>query len=161
MKFNEIMHLSFYTDQMDEMRDFYENKLMIRLQGRKKEITEENEDDEREHAKVEEARRRKHDYIQKMDPSKKIGLNICSGAELKCIAGGATCKIAGNHGVLISSKKISDKEIFYLMSRGLSEEDAKAMIVRGFAYPISKELPVEYAVEMNNLINLELQGAIG
>ena len=57
--------------------------------------------------------------------------------------------------------KISDKAIFYLMSRGLSEEDAKAMIVRGFAYPISKELPVEYAVEMNNLINLELEGAIG
>ena len=57
--------------------------------------------------------------------------------------------------------KISDKEIFYLMSRGLSEEDAKAMIVRGFAYPISKELPVEYAAEMNNLINLELEGAIG
>ena len=57
--------------------------------------------------------------------------------------------------------KISDKEIFYLMSRGLSEEDAKAMIVRGFAYPISKELPVEYAVEMNNLINLELEGSVG
>ena len=57
--------------------------------------------------------------------------------------------------------KISDKAIFYLMSRGLSEEDAKAMIVRGFAYPISKELPIEYAVEMNNLINLELEGAIG
>ena len=57
--------------------------------------------------------------------------------------------------------KISDKEIFYLMSRGLSEEDAKSMIVRGFAYPISKELPVEYAVEMNNLINLELEGSIG
>lgn len=57
--------------------------------------------------------------------------------------------------------KISDKAIFYLMSRGLTEEDAKAMIVRGFAYPISKELPVEYAVEMNNLINLELEGAIG
>ena len=57
--------------------------------------------------------------------------------------------------------KISDKTIFYLMSRGISEEDAKAMIVRGFAYPISKELPVEYAVEMNNLINLELEGAIG
>lgn len=57
--------------------------------------------------------------------------------------------------------KISDKTIFYLMSRGLSEEDAKSMIVRGFAYPISKELPVEYAVEMNNLINLELEGAIG
>lgn len=57
--------------------------------------------------------------------------------------------------------KISDKTIFYLMSRGISEEDAKAMIVRGFAYPISKELPVEYAAEMNNLINLELEGAIG
>ena len=57
--------------------------------------------------------------------------------------------------------KISDKSIFYLMSRGLSEEDAKAMIVRGFADPISKELPVEYAAEMNNLINLELEGSIG
>ena len=57
--------------------------------------------------------------------------------------------------------KLSDKAIFYLMTRGLSEEDAKAMIVRGFAYPISKELPIEYAVEMNNLINLELKGAIG
>ena len=57
--------------------------------------------------------------------------------------------------------KISDKTIFYLMSRGISEEDAKAMIIRGFAYPIAKELPVEYAVEMNNLINLELEGSIG
>ncbi len=57
--------------------------------------------------------------------------------------------------------KISDKEIFYLMSRGLSEEEAKAMIVRGFASPVSNELPLEYAVEMNNLINLELEGSIG
>ena len=57
--------------------------------------------------------------------------------------------------------KISDKSIFYLMTRGLSQEDATALIVRGFADPISKELPVEYAVEMNNLINLELEGAIG
>lgn len=57
--------------------------------------------------------------------------------------------------------KISEKAIFYLMSRGLSEEDAKAMIVRGFANPVSKELPVEYAVEMNRLINLELEGSIG
>ena len=57
--------------------------------------------------------------------------------------------------------KISDKTIFYLMSRGLSEEEAKAMIVRGFAYPISKELPLEYAVEMNNLLNMELEGSIG
>lgn len=57
--------------------------------------------------------------------------------------------------------KISEKAIFYLMSRGLTEEDAKAMIVRGFANPVSKELPLEYAVEMNRLINLELEGAIG
>lgn len=57
--------------------------------------------------------------------------------------------------------KISEKALFYLMSRGLSEDDAKAMIVRGFANPVSKELPLEYAVEMNRLINLELEGAIG
>jgi len=57
--------------------------------------------------------------------------------------------------------KISDETIFYLMSRGLSEEEAKGMIVRGFAAPISKELPIEYAAEMNNLINLELEGSIG
>lgn len=57
--------------------------------------------------------------------------------------------------------KISEKAIFYLMSRGLNEEDAKAMIVRGFANPVSKELPMEYAVEMNRLINLELVGGIG
>ena len=57
--------------------------------------------------------------------------------------------------------KINDKAIFYLMSRGLSEEDALGLIVRGFAYPISKELPVEYAVEMNNLIHLEMGGNLG
>ena len=57
--------------------------------------------------------------------------------------------------------KISDQAIFYLMSRGLSEEEAKALIVRGFAEPIAKSFPVEYAVEMNRLINLELEGTIG
>ena len=57
--------------------------------------------------------------------------------------------------------RIDDQAIFYLMSRGLSEEEAKAMIVRGFAEPVAKELPLEYAVEMNDLINLELKGAIG
>lgn len=57
--------------------------------------------------------------------------------------------------------RISDDAIFYLMSRGISEEDAKAMIVTGFAEPIAKELPVEYAVEMNNLIKLEMEGSIG
>jgi Fe-S cluster assembly protein SufB len=57
--------------------------------------------------------------------------------------------------------RISDETVFYLMSRGLSEEQARAMIVRGFADNVSKELPLEYAVEMNNLIGLEMQGGIG
>ncbi|WP_171779417.1 Fe-S cluster assembly protein SufB [Clostridium acetobutylicum] len=54
--------------------------------------------------------------------------------------------------------RISDDAIFYLMSRGVSEDEARAMIVRGFVNPISKALPLEYAVEMNNLIKLELKG---
>ena len=57
--------------------------------------------------------------------------------------------------------RISDEAIFYLMSRGLSEEDARALIVSGFAENVSKELPLEYAVEMNNLIRIEMKGAIG
>lgn len=57
--------------------------------------------------------------------------------------------------------RIDDSVIFYLMTRGMSEEEAKSMVVRGFAEPVAKELPMEYAVEMNNLINLELEGSIG
>lgn len=57
--------------------------------------------------------------------------------------------------------RISDDAIFYLMSRGIDEEEAKAMIVRGFVEPITKELPLEYAVELNQLINLEFEGSIG
>ncbi len=57
--------------------------------------------------------------------------------------------------------RISDDTVFYLMSRGMSEEDARALIVSGFADNVSKELPLEYAVEMNNLINLEMKGSIG
>lgn len=57
--------------------------------------------------------------------------------------------------------KISEQAIFYLMTRGLSEEEAKGLIVRGFAEPIAKAFPVEYAVEMNRLIDLELEGSIG
>ena len=56
--------------------------------------------------------------------------------------------------------RISDEAIFYLMSRGLSEDEARAMLVRGFVEPVSKALPLEYAVEMNNLINLELKGSM-
>ena len=54
--------------------------------------------------------------------------------------------------------RISNDAIFYLMSRGISEEEARTMIVSGFANPVSKELPLEYAVEMNNLIRLEMKG---
>ena len=57
--------------------------------------------------------------------------------------------------------KISDDTVFYLMSRGLDEQTAKAMIVSGFADNVSKELSLEYAVEMNNLIRLEMIGSIG
>ena len=57
--------------------------------------------------------------------------------------------------------KINDETIFYLMTRGLTEEEAKALIVRGFSEPIAKLFPVEYAVEMNRLIELELEGTIG
>ena len=57
--------------------------------------------------------------------------------------------------------RISDDAVFYLMSRGLSEDDARALIVSGFAENVSKELPLEYAVEMNNLIRIEMKGAIG
>ena len=57
--------------------------------------------------------------------------------------------------------RISEEAIFYLMSRGMTEEDARALIVGGFAEPIAKELPLEYAVEMNNLIHLEMKGSIG
>ncbi len=57
--------------------------------------------------------------------------------------------------------RISDDAVFYLMSRGMSEEEAKALIVSGFADNVGKELPMEYAIEMNNLIRLEMTGSIG
>ena len=57
--------------------------------------------------------------------------------------------------------RISDEAVFYLMSRGLDENSAKALIVSGFADTVSKELPLEYAAEMNNLINIEMKGSIG
>ena len=56
---------------------------------------------------------------------------------------------------------ISDEAVFYMMSRGMSEEDARALIVSGFADNVSRELPMEYAAEMNNLIRLEMKGTIG
>jgi Fe-S cluster assembly protein SufB len=60
-----------------------------------------------------------------------------------------------------SVSKIGEEQLFYLMSRGLSEEAAAAMIVRGFIEPIARQLPLEYAVELNRLIELEMEGSVG
>src|SRR5436305_721234 len=57
--------------------------------------------------------------------------------------------------------KIGEEQLFYLMSRGLSEAEASALIVSGFVEPITKELPLEYAVEMNRLIQLQMEGSVG
>jgi Fe-S cluster assembly protein SufB len=57
--------------------------------------------------------------------------------------------------------KVSEDQMFYLMSRGLSETEAMAMIVRGFVEPIARELPMEYALELNRLIELQMEGAVG
>jgi Fe-S cluster assembly protein SufB len=57
--------------------------------------------------------------------------------------------------------KISAEQLFYLMSRGLTEDEAMAMIVRGFIEPIARELPMEYALELNRLIELQMEGAVG
>jgi len=57
--------------------------------------------------------------------------------------------------------KIGDEQIFYLMSRGFSEEEALSLIVKGFMEPFTKELPMEYAVELNRLIRLEMDNSVG
>jgi Fe-S cluster assembly protein SufB len=60
-----------------------------------------------------------------------------------------------------SVSKVSDEQVFYLMSRGHSEQEALAMIVNGFFEPFTRELPMEYAVELNKLMALEMEGSIG
>ncbi|MFC0504658.1 Fe-S cluster assembly protein SufB [Micromonospora costi] len=67
--------------------------------------------------------------------------------------------VAMGHEATVS--KVSEDQLFYLMSRGLSEDEAMAMIVRGFIEPIAKELPMEYALELNRLIELQMEGAVG
>ncbi|MGY4689056.1 Fe-S cluster assembly protein SufB [Salibacterium sp. K-3] len=67
--------------------------------------------------------------------------------------------IALEHEATVS--KVSEEQLFYLMSRGISEEEAVEMIVMGFIEPFTKELPMEYAVEMNRLIRFEMEGSIG
>ena len=60
-----------------------------------------------------------------------------------------------------SVSRVGEEQLFYLMSRGLDEQQAMGMIVNGFIEPILKELPMEYAVEMNRLIELQMEGSIG
>ena len=69
-------------------------------------------------------------------------------AEVKCSHAGAV-------------GRVDDEQLFYLMSHGISEEEAGKLIVNGFIEPIVKELPMEYAVEMNRLIELQMEGSIG
>jgi Fe-S cluster assembly protein SufB len=66
-----------------------------------------------------------------------------------------------NVGHEASVSKVGEEQLFYLKSRGMSEEEAMALIVRGFIEPIAKELPLEYAVELNRLIELEMEGSVG
>jgi Fe-S cluster assembly protein SufB len=66
-----------------------------------------------------------------------------------------------NVGHEASVSKIGEEQLFYLTSRGIPEDEAMAMIVRGFIEPIAKELPLEYAVELNRLIELEMEGSVG
>ena len=62
---------------------------------------------------------------------------------------------------IISNASDACDKLFYLMSRGLSEEEAMGMIVRGFVEPISRELPMEYALELNRLVELQMEGSVG
>ena len=88
----------------------------------------------------------------------------CDGLMLDSISKSDTIPVNSieNSNIVFSHEakvgKLSEEAIYYLTTRGLSEADAKALLVRGFASPISKQLPLEYAVEMNRLINLELGG---
>ncbi|MFG2319600.1 Fe-S cluster assembly protein SufB [Streptomyces tendae] len=67
--------------------------------------------------------------------------------------------VAMGHEAKVS--RVSEEQLFYLMSRGMSEDESMAMVVRGFIEPIARELPMEYAVELNRLIELQMEGAVG
>jgi Fe-S cluster assembly protein SufB len=60
-----------------------------------------------------------------------------------------------------SVSKVGEEQLFYLMSRGLTEEEATTMVVSGFIEPLVRELPMEYAVEMNRLIQMQMEGSVG
>ena len=57
--------------------------------------------------------------------------------------------------------RIGEEQILYLMSRGMSQKEAEAMIIRGFIEPVIQELPMEYAVELNRLVKMEMVGSVG
>ena len=57
--------------------------------------------------------------------------------------------------------RVSEEQLFYLQSRGLPDDEAMAMIVRGFIEPIARELPMEYALELNKLIEMSMEGSVG
>ena len=67
--------------------------------------------------------------------------------------------VAMEHEAKVS--KISEEQLYYLMSRGISEAKATEMIIMGFVEPFTKQLPMEYAVELNRLISFEMEGSIG
>ncbi len=105
-------------------------------------------------------------YVAKKAVNANIAIS-CESLMLDSISRSDTIPVSNinNNQILFSHEasvgKISPDMIYYLMSRGLSEKEAAALIVEGFAEPIAKSFPVEYAVEMNRLINLELEGTIG
>jgi Fe-S cluster assembly protein SufB len=81
----------------------------------------------------------------------------------RCPAG-AHAPDQGDHVTLgheATVSQVSEDQLFYLMSRGLEEDEAMAMIVRGFVEPVAKELPMEYALELNRLIELQMEGSVG
>lgn len=67
----------------------------------------------------------------------------------------------GSVGHEATVSKIGDEQLFYLRSRGIDEVEAMSLIVRGFIEPITKELPLEYSVELNRLIQLQMEGSVG
>ena len=113
------------------------------------------------------------DDARKHFPKQKPSINIVSGRQtIPLLLSDIVSVVNDAHYLDIRTKdadigheakigRISDEAVFYLMSRGLSEEEARAMIVSGFADSVAKELPLEYAVEMNNLIRMEMKGSIG
>ncbi|MEM2614190.1 MAG: Fe-S cluster assembly protein SufB [Nitrososphaerota archaeon] len=106
-------------------------------------------------------------FVRVEDGAKNVRSNIkcdslildekSSTETIPCIEGGEKSKIT--HEATIG--KIGEEQLFYLMSRGLNEEDAIALIIRGFIEPIAKELPLEFAVELNRFIELDMKGAVG